>query len=80
MVRDYLEEVLAQKSWRHYIIGLLAVAVSVTYCAYFSPTYMLGRQWVPLPNVTFNIAFIPVLLLGALFGYVYAMFFCLIMI
>ena len=80
MVRDYLEGVVAQKSWRHYVMGLAAVIVSLAYCAFFSPTQMLGRQWLPLPNVTFNIAFLPVLLLGGLFGYVYSMLFCLILL
>ena len=80
MVRDYLEGVVAQKSWRHYVMGLAAVVVSVAYCAFFSPTDMLGRQWLATSNVSFNIAYFPVLILGGLFGYVYSMFFCLILL
>ncbi|MCR4999945.1 MAG: response regulator [Lachnospiraceae bacterium] len=73
MVQSYLEGFSTKKKIIHYLLGALAIALSVLYCAFFSPTHMLGRQWLPLPNVTFNIAFIPVLFLAGLFGYVHSM-------
>lgn len=80
MVHEFLEGMDVKRRRQHYALGTVVVLLSAVYCTFFSPTFMLSRQWIPLPNVTFNIAFLPVVLLAGLFGYVHSMILCLILL